>query len=168
LAALVAVAVVGTGACADDDGGTATRPGNGEAYVLLLDWLLDRPEAEVDAETCGDHVVFVESLGPEDIALDTQVVVVDGFTAEDIEVRFIDAREEAVDETVDDAPVSSECVLVGLGPIPETAPYEVRGEIYRNRHAVTAYRFLLVVRDDNWEIASEPEPVDPEGLVGEP
>ena len=83
-------------------------------------------------------------------------------------MRFIDALEEAIDETVDGAPVRSDCVLVGLGPIPETAPVEIRGEIYRTKWDVTAYRFLLAVRGRHVADRRRPVTVDPEGLVGEP
>ena len=162
------MALLGSGACGDDDGGAAARPSEGDAYIVVLDWLLDQPEAAFDDETCGDRIVYIESLGPADISLDSQVTVVDQFAAEDLEVRFIDALEEAIDETVDGAPVRSDCVLVGLGPIPETPPVEIRGEIYRTKWDVTAYRFLLAVRDDTWQIVGEPVTVDPEGLVGEP
>lgn len=161
--ALVLAGAVVVGGCGDDDGGT--RPGQADAYVVVLDWLLDRPEAGF-GEDCGDDVVFVESIGSDQIPLEVQVDLIDHY-ADEVELRFIDAREEAVDQAVDSEPVRNHCVLIGLGIVPDGAVIEVRGELYQTQHHVLGFRFDLAAGGQRWSMLDEPTAVDAEGLVNE-
>lgn len=162
--ALMLAGAVALAGCVDSDGGS-TRPGQADAYVVVLDWLLDRPEA-VFGEDCGDDVVFVESIGSDDIPLEVQVDLIDHY-ADEIELRFIDARAEAVDEATDGKPVRGDCVLIGLGIVPDGVLIEVRGELYQTQHNVLGFQFDLAAGGQRWSMLDEPTPVDAEGLVEE-
>lgn len=159
LALGLTVALAGCGG----DGGSAAGPA--DAYAVMLEWLAENDVA-TPGEGCGDDVVFVESIGADGIALDVQVELIDHFEGE-LDIRFVDSREEAVDDSAPEAPVRDECVLVGLGPIPDGTLIEVRGEVYEERDSVTGYRFDLVRGGRIWLLVDEPTMVEPEGLVDE-
>lgn len=159
----LAVGAVTLAGCGDGD--DDARPGQADAYTVVLDWLLARPEAGF-GDDCGDEVVFVEGLGPDGIPLDVQVQLIDHYTDE-VELRFIDSREEAVDEAEETQPVHDDCVLVGLGIVPDGSVIEVRGELYQRRDHVLGFRFDLVTGGQRWNMVEDPTPVDAEGLVDE-
>lgn len=139
-------------------------PSTGDAYEVVLDWLMEQPEMQF-GDSCGDHIIFVESLGSNEIALDVQVEVVNRYE-DTFEIRFIDARQEAIDETKPQSPVRDGCLLVGLGPLADGEATELRAEMYRPT-GVDAYRFELTQRSGAWRLVAEPTRVDPEGLVAE-
>ncbi len=157
LAALVSVGCAGEVASQDDR--------ESDIYAEALAWIVARPDV-ADAEDAPP--IYIEHLGPDGIPLDVQVELIEHFDESDVELRFVDGREEAVDETLDGMPVRDGSVLVGLGPISDDQPTELRAELYRDLDDVTAYRFTLSRTDGEWSLAEAPEVVDPEGLVADP
>ncbi|MEM9607928.1 MAG: hypothetical protein AAGA99_10950 [Actinomycetota bacterium] len=156
-AAAVAMTVA---ACAGEVASSDDR--KTQIYATALDWLLDRPDTEVgDVE---EPLIYIEHLGSDAIALAVQVDLIDRYD-DVVELRFVDARTEAVDESVSDAPVREGRVLIGLGPISEEN--ELRAEVYRSSSEVTAYRFRLH-DEDGWRLSATPTPIEPEGLVADP
>lgn len=160
VALLMGIAAVTAAGCAN---GSASRDDRDtEIYDTALEWLLDH----ADVEAVGDDVplVYVEHLGADSIALGVQVELIDRFATE-AELRFVDARTEAVDESAPDAAVRDQRVLIGLGPVSDDD--EVRAEIYRSEVEVSAFRLELSERD-GWRLAGEPMPIEPVGLVADP
>lgn len=152
-------------ACPDEDPDTTER--SIEIYGVVLDWVIEnRVPPPPDEEEVTP--VFVESLGPE-VDLQVQVELLDRFEGSGVDLRFIDARTEAVADDVEDQPVQAGGILVGVGPIPDgRTSVDVRAEIYRTVDDVEAHRFPLVRRAEGWQLLEEPTEVDPEGLVPTP
>lgn len=136
-----------------------------DIYAEALAWLVARPD--VADEGIDSPPLYIEHLGPDGISLDVQVDLIDHFDGL-VELRFVDARAEAVDESLVEMPVRDDSVLVGLGPISDDQPTELRAELYRDLDDVTAYRFTMRRSDGEWTLAEAPEVVDPEGLVADP
>jgi hypothetical protein len=135
-----------------------------EIYGLMLDWILEREEFPVVAtEPDATPTVFVDHLARQ-IDLDVQVGLVARYE-DRFELRFVDALSEAVDDEEPQAPVRNDGVLVGLGSIPDTSPFLVRAEVYRDQRSLDAFRFDLVRWGGDWVLRDEPEPVEPEGFV---
>jgi hypothetical protein len=109
--------------------------------------------------------VFVESLGPGDIDLEVQVDIVRHFEPV-VDIRFIDTRTEALDESAAGAPVRDGGILLGLGPVPVAGPIDIRGEVYRTADRVVGYRFRVARSGQTMVLIEPPQRVEPEGLVG--
>lgn len=167
--AVVALAVVALGAALAGCGGDGSddEPDRRvEIYGLMLDWLLERQQFPVDedeTETETVPTVFVDHLN-RGIDLDAQVGLVARFE-DRFDLRFVDSLQEAVEVDEPRSPVRGGAVLIGLGSIPDTSPFLVRGEVYRNSRDIEAYRFEAVRWGGDWVLRDEPEPVDPEGFV---
>ena len=136
-------------------------PSAGDAYEVVLDWLMEQPEVRF-GDQCDDNVVFIESLGSNEIELDVQVDVVNRYE-DDFEIRFIDTRSEAIEGTQPDARVRDGCVLIGLGPVFHDETAEVGAEMYHDAD-VAAYRFDLVQRSGVWRLGGAPTRSDAVGL----
>lgn len=151
--------------------GCGADPDNGdslvaESYILVVDWVLAEPEFALDLATDEQTLVFVESLGPGEIDLGVQVEIVRHFEP-DVDIRFIDIRTEALDDS-DGEPVRDGGLLLGLGAVPLTGPLDIRGEVYRGVDSVVGYRFLIDSGGQTPVLIKPPERVEPEGLVAEP
>ena len=86
----------------------------------------------------------------------------------DLRTQIIDTVRADAHVAPFDMPVRDDSVLVGLGPISDDQPTELRAELYRDLDDVTAYRFTMRRSDGEWTLAEAPEVVDPEGLVADP
>jgi hypothetical protein len=164
LVALVAILLIApacsTGPTGEDDRDAAV-------YAAVVRWLLTDEGGAPGFVPFGpddDRPVFIEPIDPDGIPLEVQVGVIERL--EDLaELRFVDTREEALDETEPTAPVHSDGVLLGLGSISEESPPTVRGERYRDESDVDAYRFTMSRESGEWTVAGEPEAVEPESLI---
>lgn len=150
--------------CGDDDSNRASNVAG--AYIVVVEWILAEPEFAPDPTLAETFPVFVESLGPGEINLDVQVEIV-GHFGPDVDIRFIDTRTEALDETEVDAPVRDGGLLLGLGPIPAAGPIDIRGEVYQTSDRVAGYRFRVARSGRTMVLVEPPEQVEPEGLIGE-
>jgi hypothetical protein len=164
--AVVAIALCGTllTGCGADDGSRDSRAA--DSYIVVVEWILAEPEFAPDPTLDEMPPVFVESLGPGEIDLDVQVEIVRHFELV-VDIRFIDTRAEAVDESEGGAPVRDDGLLLGLGLVPVEGPIEIRGEVYRTSDHVAGYRFRVARRGQTMVLIEPPERVEPEGLVGE-
>jgi hypothetical protein len=164
--AVVAILLFGVGlaGCGNDDRSRDRRVA--DAYIVVVEWVLAEPEFASDPTLDEMPPVFVESLGPGEIDLDVQVLIVRHLEPV-VDIRFIDIRAEALDESEDDAPVRDGGLLLGLGPVPAEGPIDIRGEIYRTSDRVAGYRFQVALRGQTMVLIEPPERVEPEGLVGE-
>jgi hypothetical protein len=164
----VVVAIVLCGAllagCGDDDGSRDSRVA--DAYIVVVEWVLAEPEFAPDPTLEEMSPVFVESLGPGEIDLDVQVEIVRHFEPV-ADIRFLDIRAEALDESEAGAPVRDGGLLLGLGPVPAEGPIDIRGEVYRTSDRVVGYRFRVTRSGQTMALIEPPERVEPEGLVGE-
>ncbi len=138
-----------------------------DVYEAMLRWILLHTEDSVESSGDKPRPVFVDNLGPKEIALDIQVELVIRL-ADDAELRFVDSRGEAIDVNSEDRPVRDGAVLVGLGAVSDEPPVAVRGEVYLGLDDVLGWRFPLKKTADRWEVGNDPEVVAPEGLVETP
>jgi hypothetical protein len=150
--------------CGDDDGSRDNAVA--DAYIVVVEWVLSEPEFAPDPTLAEMPPVFVESLGPVEIDLDVQVEIVRRFEPV-VDIRFIDTRSEALDESAVGAPVCDGGLLLGLGPVPVAGPIDIRGEVYRTVDRVVGYRFRVARSGETMVLIEPPERVEPEGLVGE-
>ncbi len=150
--------------CADDDGGR--DGGVADVYVVVIEWVLAESEFAPDPALDDRSPVYVDSLGPDEIDLDVQVEVVRHFEPA-VDVRFVDIRTEAVDESEVGAPVRDGGLLLGLGVVPVDGPIEIRAEVYKTLDSVVGYRFRLFRSGQTMVLIEPPERVEPESLVGE-
>ena len=164
--AVVAILLCGAllPACGDDDRSRDRRVA--DAYIVVVEWVLAEPEFASDPTLEEMPPVFVESLGPGEIDLDVQVQIVRHFEPV-FDIRFIDTRTEALDESEVGAPVRDGGLLLGLGPVPAEAPIDIRGEVYQTLNRVFGYRFRVARSGQTMALVEPPERVEPEGLVGE-
>lgn len=137
-----------------------------QIYAAVLTWLLEHeaPVAPGPSEERERPLVYVDHLGPEQLDLQVQIELVSRFD-EEYELRFIDATSEALDSERINAPVRQDRLLIGLGPVPDTFPFSVRAEVYRNARDIDAYRFEVVRWTGEWVLGEEPEVVEPEGFI---
>ena len=164
--AVVAILLCGVGlaGCGND---RSTDSRTADAYIVVVEWVLAEPEFASDPTFDEMPPVFVEVLGPGEIDLDVQVEIVRHFEPV-VDIRFIDTRTEALDESAVGAPVRDGGLLLGLGPVPSTTPIDIRGEVYQTSDRVFGYRFRVARSGQTLGLIEPPEPVEPEGLVGEP
>ena len=131
-----------------------------EIYATAIQWLLD--DGDVAAGTT-DVRVFIEASGDEPIPLEVQAGVVNRLE-DSMAVRFIDARDEAIDTSEPGDPVREDGFLIGLGPITDTerVPVGLYADRYRDVRDIVAYELALDRRGGDWQVTGTPErvPVD--------
>lgn len=159
LPVLAMLALVGVAGCRDEGNKTAERTA-AVVEATIRHVASQHPLAE-DAEVGDLPVVYVVSVGEEALSAGIQADVVSALR-DDVEVRFADAREEAIDETAPTAPVKDGGVLVVLGDVPKLGnPVVVSLEIYTARHEHTKMVFSFVPSGDQWDVtASSVVPLD--------
>lgn len=160
----VGVLVLLTG-CPSDTDSTVGKSKEAAVYEAVIADLSDEFRI-VDPVPDRDPVLYVEAFDLEGIPLRVQVDMVAGFI-DRYDVRFVDEREEAVDDALPRRPVRKGGVLVGLHPIVGGDTTTVRVELYEDDESVRAYRYTVEELDDGvWVIVGEPETVPPDGFVG--
>lgn len=129
-------------------------------YAAAIRWLVE--DRWGDAEGPFEEPVYVETIGAdEDIPLEIQAGVVERL--EDFAtVRFIDAREEAVETSKPRDPIRGEGLLVGLGPVPpgQGTPVRLYADRYTDVEDVVAYELVIERAEGGWRVAGRPEPVN--------
>ena len=125
---LVAVSLVMLAACSSSRA-AAPDDGNQRVAAVYRAVILAIADPQPDAE--HKPVVFVAPRpDAKTIPLAVQASVVEGL-ADEVSVRFVDDDKEAIDGTVDGAPVKEEGVLLRLGPVAAGDPVEVTADRYR-------------------------------------
>ena len=133
VAALVVIAALLAAGCGDDEPSAGEDPterlvGIYSATVTAVVAQSDVPSDDGEDDDGGDEgkdedttrTVFLQAHEDNEISAEVQVGVVNELD-DWANVRFIDDLEEAVDESVDGAPVRDHGVLIGLGPATEGA-----------------------------------------------
>ena len=126
-----------------------------DAYVAVIRALTadepggSPPDTEVDQP---DLVVYAGALDDEQsISLEVQAAVVEQL--EDVAtVRFVDERDEAVDDAEEGAPVLEDGVLLLLGPVPSGSAPSVDAERYIDVDDTTRARVDLQRANDGWDV----------------
>jgi hypothetical protein len=129
-------------------------------YQAIVLWFDERREDDPD-----QLPVFVEARGEgARIDLAVQAELID-LTADDATVRFIDSREEAIVEDVDDTDegpsVRDDGVLIRLDPVlEEGSAVTVAVDEYVGEETMRTLRFRLTSSgDDAWRVVDEPTEV---------
>jgi hypothetical protein len=154
---LGALATVGSCGGGDDDQVTSAERDAGVYEVVLRDLVL----ADLPPSADEDPLPVVYILGPDgtSIPADIQVSVVKPLKDE-AEIRFVDAREDAVLAEAPEGddrekPVRDDGVLVTFGALPETgSTIEVEVDIYGSAEDDRAYDVTLAGGPSRWMIRS--------------
>ena len=125
---LVAASLVMLTACGSSG---AAAPDDGDQRVAAVYRAVILAIADPQPNDEHKPVVFVAPRpDAKTIPITVQAPVVDGL-ADEVSVRFVDDDKEAIDGTVDGAPVKEEGVLLRLGPVAAGDPVEVTADRYR-------------------------------------
>jgi hypothetical protein len=149
LAVVVVAVALGSGCGASSD---AEEPHPAQIYVATIELVLD--EENPAAGTDELPVVYVVPLGQDDIDATVQADVASELR-DVADVRFADARSEAVDEDEPGMPVRDDGVLVGIGDVPEDGgPVDVQVEAYRSEDDWSKRVLTFVRRSSRWAVSS--------------
>lgn len=156
LLAVSVLALATVAGCGDDaDGEAAPQRIDAEVYAAVVSWFADQQPPPEDDEL---GVVFLDDLG-EPIPIEVQVELLD-VLEDELNVRFIDDDEEAVDEDVEGMPVHDDGLLLRLGPVVDRQEHvEVDVEQYEAEDEVSRYRVVVESSGDAWRVVGEPEDV---------
>ncbi|NNC81442.1 MAG: hypothetical protein HKN94_14965 [Acidimicrobiales bacterium] len=162
----VAAAVVLLTGCPSGDEPADETTRDSKIYVATISELADQFQI-IDPIPDREPVLYVESFDADGVPLQVQVDVVAEFL-DVYDVRFVDEREEALDDEFVRLPVRRGGVLVGLSPIVEGTNPTLRVELYADLRDVRAYQYTVAELDDGqWGVVGAPEPVAPQGFVTE-
>ena len=152
------LALVALTGCGDDtDGGATPAQVDAQAYVAAVSWFADRAPPPEDDELLA---VFLDGL-VDDLPIEVQVEVLD-LLEDELDVRFIDDDEEAVEEELEGAPVRKEGLLLRLGPLVEREDgTEVDVERYEGEDEASRYRLVVESSGDEWRVVGEPTELEP-------
>jgi hypothetical protein len=144
-------------ACGEDDAVPEGAAREARVYAAIV---ADAADA-ADAAAGGGRdpgIVFVEPLDPDDpISLEVQAGVVQRVRRE-VDVRFVDSREAALDLDEPGAPVRGDGLLLGLGPVPEGRS-RVEVEVRRYRHRDEEVRQVVALQrvEREWRVTDRQE-----------
>jgi hypothetical protein len=145
---LVVVAAMSfiTASCSDDDGADAAD--DAAIYTAVI------REVAPGTSPTMPKVVFVELEGGAELSLEDQAAVVNAFPAP-VTVRFIDDRDEAIDDKLPQSHVRREGVLVRLRPTESTdAGVSVQVTRYVARDDEQRLCLELTEAKETWTVAS--------------
>lgn len=139
--------------CGDDAPDT---PRAGRVYAAVVRAMV--PVLEGDEQVSRDiYVAAVDEAEPIPIGVQAETVEqLDEYS----NVRFVDARDEAIATDEPDAPVRNEGVLVVVGSVPERGD-EVRIDVerYVDERDDESYRLTVAQVGTRWEVV-DPPPID--------
>ena len=153
---MLAVLALATPACdgGGGDGGSTDRVAG--VYLAVLRWAVDEAAGSVPTtEPAHDPpVVYAWGLDGRAIPAAVQVVVVKD-ARDELNVRFADAREEAIDDDEVGEPVHDDGLLVSLGTVPEAGDeLTMEAEVYRDLDHDLAFELQLRVSDEGWRVVA--------------
>ena len=130
--------VVATAGCGRQETVNAADLRQADVYAAIIESMVERPNDPV-APT-----IYVEGLDGAQIPVEVQAKVI-AATDGKATVRFIDDRNEAIDNSAPGAPVKPDAMLVALGPVPRTSPTRVAVAHYLAADNVTVLEFTATV-----------------------
>jgi hypothetical protein len=119
-----------------------------EVYVTIVEWFAAQSRADPPLR------VFVEPRGEgSSISVDVQADVITA-VEEVASVRFIDARDEALEDLGDEVVVVRDNgILLALDPVPkDKAALVVEVDEYLDGSRVRTHRFEMSRRNDRWQV----------------
>ncbi len=126
--------------CTSDDPGPPAVDEEG-AYTAIVRWAASTVSPPVEGD--DRPVVYVMSLDGGTIEPGVQAEVARA-TVDDIDVRFADEREQAIDLDDPAEPVHDDGVLLLVGPLPDpAATVEVDVDVYFSAERTDPYRLIL-------------------------
>lgn len=158
---LLAAITLAAASCGDDGADTTERDAGVYASVVLA-LAPGVPAAGGPVPRAGepDGVIYTGPLDDEQpIPLEVQAAVVEDL-ADVATVRFVDGRDEAIDERGEHQPVLEDGVLVLVGPVPAGNSPSVEAERYVDEDDTARVRVGLARRGDDWRVV-EVEALEP-------
>jgi hypothetical protein len=143
-------AAVVLGACSGD-GGNGADERQAAIYAAAIETVASETGS---AAMPFDGPVYVVASPGHDIGIEIQVDVVEQL--DDLTIRFVDERDEAIKESADDAPVLGDGLLVTLGTIRGSGGRRtVPVEAYLRLGDDEGYEVTLVGRDGRWVVTDQ-------------
>ena len=149
---------VAVGSCGTEDGQSVER--GAQVYAAVIRALVSEPPGHPDTEAEGsDRVVYAGPLDEKaDISLGVQVAVVEELD-EFATIRFVDARNEAIDDHRRDRPVRESGVLVLLGAVPDGRTPSIEAARYVDVDDAARFRVKVERSRGQWRV------VDVDGIA---
>jgi hypothetical protein len=144
------------GSCGSEDGRTAER--DAEVYATVIRALVTEGPLDPGGETEEvDRIVYAGPIDEQvDISLEVQVAVV-----EELEsfatVRFVDDRDEAIDDDEEGEPVLERGVLLLLGTVPAGPSPSVDAARYVDLDHAARFRVTVERSGRTWEVVNADE-----------
>ncbi len=150
MAALLAVIAGGIGAACDgNDSDTGSR--QVAVLVVAIRDVVGLPIAAVDEAL---PVVYVVGFGEHDVPATVQSDVA-AELHDEVDVRFADDRDEAIETGEADQPVPDSGVLLVVGDIPDRgSPIDVPIEVYRSQRDGSVMMFTLSEGPSSWVVTA--------------
>lgn len=143
------VAAIAVASCTEDDDTGARQVA--VLVAAIREVVADVPSADIDPPL---PVVYLVGAGEVEFAATVQADVAEDLQDE-VDVRFADDRDEAIDANAVDAPVPDEGVLLMVGEIPDGDPIEVSIEMYRSEDDQPGIVvFSMSADDDGWSVTA--------------
>jgi hypothetical protein len=142
---------VAVGSCGAEDGRSTER--GAQVYDAVIRALVSEPPGHPDtgAEQ-RDRVVYAGPLGEKvDVSLEVQVAVVDQLE-EFATIRFVDSRNEAIDDDEERKPVREDGVLLLLGRIPDGRSPSVEATRYVDVDEDARFRVTVERSRGKWKV----------------
>jgi len=152
---LVAVnLVVLLAACTSDSPGVKPLS-TADAYAAAISWYVDSlpaPPPTTGGDAPGPVLVYVVSQSGKSISSQAQASVAADFAdrKDDVTVRFLDLRDDALDLDVETQPVKDGGVLLLVGEVEERPPpVDLEVEVYYNIDEVVTYSMKIHRKGDD-------------------
>jgi hypothetical protein len=150
--ALGALLVLATACGGDGDGAADEVARQTEVYAAVVLDVADDLPVEPGGDP-SDRIVFVEpldSVQPHPIEVQAGVVLA---LEDEVDVAFIDERDEAVDRSAPGRPVRDGAALIAVGPVPEGDDrVEVEVRRYHRQGREERLRMVVASEADGWEV----------------
>lgn len=149
-------------ACTSDSAGVKPLT-TGDAYSAAINWYVDSlpaPPPTTGGEAPGPVIVYVVSESGKSINSQAQASVVADFAdrKDDVTVRFLDLRDDALDLDIDKQPVKDGGVLLLVGEVEERPPpVNLDVVVYHNVDDAVAYS--MKIHRTNGEITATAQTV---------
>lgn len=144
--------VVGGAAAACDRNGDDTGSRQVDVLVVAIRDVVGAHPAANPGEALS--VVYVVGFGEHDVPATVQSDVA-AELHDEVDVRFADERDEAINTEEVDQPVPDSGVLLVVGDIPEDgSPIDVSIEVYRSQRDASTMVFTMAERTSSWVVTA--------------
>jgi hypothetical protein len=150
---LLVATTVAIGSCSSEGGQSVER--SAHVYAAVIRALVSEPPGHPDTEAEErDRVVYAGPLGGKvEVSLEVQVAVVEELE-EFATIRFVDSRNEAIDDDERGEPVREHGALVLLGSIPDGRSVSIEAARYVDVDETARFRVTVERSGRKWTVVN--------------